>query len=136
MKRAAVIIAAIATLGLIVHCSDDTIIASKSNLTGIYQGTYTLIPRDAYQPPWPGSQVPVVCTFTDNDWVMTIDTSQEVPDGVCLCSSEGSYSVFDNSISLRQVTVFSWYSWCEVSLPCVGHDGLFALTRSTGSDTS
>ncbi len=136
MKKAAWTILAIVFSGiLIIQCSGDSVVTSKSDLTGTFQGTYTVIFQDYYQPDWPGTQIPVICTFTDSSWILTVDDSQEIPPGICMCIAEGWYRVRDSHISLRQVSIIAPLSWCEVSYPCVGNDGLFSFDRSPNCDT-
>ena len=132
MKKATWTILAIAISGLLItQCSDDSVFTSKSDLAGIYQGTYTLI----YESEWGGMQIPVICSFTDSSWTLTVDAMKEIPPGICMCLTEGWYRVLDQHISLRQTSIIAPLSWCQAHLPCVGHDGLFKFDRSENSDT-
>ena len=133
MKTAAWTILAIVFTGIfLIQCSGYSVVTSKSDLTGTFQGTYTLIYSDYI---WPGTRIPVIGTFTDSSWTLTVDGSREIPPGVCMCIAEGWYRVFDSHISLRLVSIIAPLSWCEVCYPCVGHDGLFLFDRSPNSDT-
>jgi hypothetical protein len=134
-KTAWTVLVVVFSVMILIQCSDDSIFTSKTDLTGTYQGTYTVIPNDYYQPNWPGTQIPVICSFTDSSWTLTVDATKEIPPGICMCLAEGWYLVLDDHINFRLVSIIAPLDWCEISYPCVGHDGLFSFDMSPDSDT-
>ncbi len=119
---------------LLISCSSDIILQSESDIRGEFEGTYSVISN------WGNANAEVriqniVWTFTDDTYIMKVDTTKEFDESFCICRVDGKYVIEDAVIfSELHALPIEMYG-CNTCEKATTPKGAFTLIKSSNADT-
>lgn len=119
---------------LLISCSSDIILNSESDIRGEFVGTYSVTAN------WGDANAEVrkqniVWTFTDDAYIMKVDTTMEFDESFCICRVDGKYAIEDAVIFSELHALPIEIYGCNTCEKATTPKGAFTLIKSSNADT-